>query len=400
VNVVVPNQTSSAAHPGAGVHLYRVAIVLWVGLTAFCTIRSYVQPGKHSVYPIYMHAAKDWSAGHDVYAYIPGEDVFRYGPTAAAFLSLLQPLGDALGGALWRLLGMALVAFGMNAFLRDALPIQLSRLERSLAFILVWPLLLQNANNGQANVHLLGLLLWSVADVAQGRLWRAACLLAISCMIKPYVLALAGLLVLIEPRLSWRLVVTLSAALALPFATQSPTYVLQQYRSWLHHLALGDRTSASLELVYRDVQLLFRVAQWPISHLAYQAIEVVAGLIFAGIVVYGRYLHQARRELLTVAFALGGAWMTVFGPATEACTYLLLAPATAAILLLDGSIWSRVVVGLLIATCAAALFPDDWRVQALGVQPIAGLLLIGVLARRCGKWHNRCSFPTEFRVAA
>jgi hypothetical protein len=70
--------------------------------------------------------------------------------------------------------------------------------------------------------------------------------------------------------------------------------------------------------------------------------------------------------------------MTVLGPATESCTYLLLAP-TAALAAVTRRGWaSRVAYALLAATVAAGLFPNDWQVQAFGPQPIAALLLLVV----------------------
>ena len=354
----------------------------------------------HTVYPIYSHAAENWLAGRDVYDYTPGLDAYRYGPSASVLFVVLKPLGDAWGGVLWRVGGVLILAGGLVAFMRHVVPMSLTLLESALVFLLVWPLLLQNVNNGQANPHLIGLALWAVADLAQGRLWRSAAMLAAAFVIKPYILALAGLLVLIEPRLILRLIVTVGATLLLPYAVQSTAYVNQQYQSWFRHTMADDRSHGPLPQAYRDLQLLLRVYLQPIARSTYQLTEIAAGLLMAGVIATGRYLNRPPKELLTIAVTLSCCWMTVFGPASEGCTYLLLGPAAVISTILNPGYLSRSAVALLVAVCAASLFPNDYRVQTLGVHPIAGLIVLGVTIRQCLRWRNRSSFPTERRIAA
>ena len=103
--------------------------------------------------------------------------------------------------------------------------------------------------------------------------------------------------------------------------------------------------------------------------------------------------------------------MTLCGPATESCTYILLAPVLAwAVLeamLRKGPVWSR-----MIPWCSFALFglsqftswvPESFRMPFIGVLPAAGvLLLVGLVeasVRDLMKSSSMSSVQSEFRLA-
>jgi hypothetical protein len=81
---------------------------------------------------------------------------------------------------------------------------------------------------------------------------------------------------------------------------------------------------------------------------------------------------------------VGCGWMTVFGPATESSTYVLLGPVAAGALLRAwlrrSPAWSWALVGagygILVATQVTTWFPWGRAFQTLGPQPLAGLLLL------------------------
>jgi hypothetical protein len=76
--------------------------------------------------------------------------------------------------------------------------------------------------------------------------------------------------------------------------------------------------------------------------------------------------------------------MTVFGPATESCTYILLGPSLAWALVeawqdqkpLLTRVWLAGAYGLLVATSMSCWFPSGARLQSLGLQPLAGLMFL------------------------
>src|SRR5205807_1777725 len=84
-----------------------------------------------------------------------------------------------------------------------------------------------------------------------------------------------------------------------------------------------------------DLRLLLRVWVAQLPHGVYPLIEVATGAAVAGLCLAARLRAWPRAELLTLLTGLGCCWMTVFGPATESCTYVLIAPTLAAALLLS-----------------------------------------------------------------
>jgi len=371
--------------------LARVAVFLWMALVVVCAARAALRPASHTVYPVYSYAARAWLAGGDLYVLVPQYDYFRYSPLMAATFVPWLALGDAAGGALWRAFGAALLAGGMGSWLRDSNFCERRGLSPPLSppviFLLVWPFALQNINNGQSNPHMLGLLLYGVAGATAGRLWQSAVCFALAVLIKPYVLAVALLVAVARPALAPRLAVALSAGVALPFLFQHPAYVAGQYVAWIRHFADNDRSDFPLRGCYRDLALLFRVYLVPLPPRAYHAIQVAAGIAMAAVVWMYRRQPGARAtetpslalrtdsQTIALAFALGSIWVTVFGPATESCTYLLLAPVLAAAVV-TGDAAPRLAYALFAVTIAASLFPGDWRMQALGLQPAGGLILL------------------------
>jgi hypothetical protein len=372
----------------------RLAVVLWVTLTLACAARAALRPAGHTVYPVYAHAARAWLCAGDLYVLVPHYDYFRYSPLMAATFVPWLALGDAAGGALWRVLGATLLAGGLWSWLRE----RRGSSPPALNFLLVWPFALHNINNGQSNPHMLGLLLFGVAGAASGRLWPSAICFALAVLIKPYVLAVALLVAVAQPRLWPRLAAALAAGVALPFLFQHPGYVAGQYAAWIRHFADNDRSDFPLRGCYRDLALLFRVYLVPLSPRAYQAIQVAAGLAmacavrsFAGRASDGLEYPSLARPANTAAavidraFALGSIWVTAFGPATESCTYLLLAPVLAAAVADSRNALPRLAYALFAITIAASLFPGDWRVQALGLQPAGGLVLLAWMSVRAGR---------------
>jgi hypothetical protein len=351
-----------------------LAVGLWVACTAICAVGAIRKPQSHTVYPIYSYAARAWQQGEELYVCVPQLDFYRYCPTFAALTTLLLPLGDAWGGAVWRLIGVVILAAGLHRWCR-VLAAGDSPALRGLMYLLIVPFLIQNVHNGQVNTLLMGMLLLAAADAKEDRLGRSAGWFAAAILIKPYVIAIAGLVVLTRPRLAPRLVLAIVAGLAVSFLFQSPGYVFDAHLEWLHHLTGNDRSNASVRGQYRDLGMVIRRYIAPIAPVAVLAISAVAGLGLA-------LLTWIRRLDLRTAFDLGCCWATVFGPATESCTYLLIAPSLIDRVLSQpgaAGFWPRVSYSLLVGTACAAFFPNGWQVQITGPQPIAAAILLAHL---------------------
>lgn len=361
----------------------RLALGLWLAITLVCAGLAVSKPHSHTIYPIFSFVGGEWAAGRDIHVLLPGYDYYRYSPTLAAFFVLWQPLGDGWGGAVWRLLGMTLLVSGLLSWARHVWQRRRPTEQIGLWLLMITPMLLQNVHNGQSNPHMLGLLLLGTADATAGRLWRSAIWFGGAILIKPYVVAIPALIALSDRRLIPRLAVALAVGLAVPFLTQSPDYVVSQYANWFHHLSGNDRSTLPLREAFRDYGLLFRAYLTALPPMVLLGISATAGLGMARAVWVDRTLRRSRAEKIGGAFALGSCWITVLGPATEGCTYLLLAPALVARLLARPGAsgwWLRISYALFVGTIAASMFPQEWRVQVWGPQPVAGLLFLSVVA--------------------
>jgi hypothetical protein len=366
----------------------RTAIAVWFVALVILGAKALVWPHRHSVYPIFAQAGQDWLHSGDLYETPAGQEPYRYSPLVAAFFAPFSLLPDGPAGLLWRLLSAAALLGGLAWWSRNALPTPLTGRQRGLLFLLVAPLALGNVHNGQANLLVLGLLLVAVAACASGRFNLAALCLAVACVFKVYPIALGLLLAALEPRrLGPRLLLALVLGFALPFLLQRPDYVAAQYGRWIEHMALNDRQLLEPLCWYRDARLL--CSRWivPMSYGTYQAVEVIAGVVMAVVCLRARRIGMAHARAMALGIAC--CWMTALGPATESVTYVLIAPTLAWLLVTaaaDGhpaglrAVWLTS-YGILVAAQAVAVLPAGWgrAIQALGPQPLAGLLLLGGL---------------------
>jgi hypothetical protein len=190
-------------------------------------------------------------------------------------------------------------------------------------------------------------------------------------------------------RLGGRLLVALLIGFGLPFLFGRFDYVLDQYTAWMRHLAADDRQTWPLAGGYRDLRMLFRLWLMPLSAGTFLALQLLVAGIIASVCLVNRARTGSPRAFLTTALVLGCCWMTVFGPATESSTYMLLAPALAWAVLGSSSREPRaiaafpglvaIVFALFLTSQVMLWFPGGVWLQNLGTQPLAGLLLFGCL---------------------
>jgi hypothetical protein len=158
---------------------------------------------------------------------------------------------------------------------------------------------------------------------------------------------------------------------------------------WLDYLLSESRDHLPVMVAYRDLRLLLRVWFVPLSPHAYLAIQLVSAAVAALVCRIGQRRGWPSCRLLTLLLGLGCCWMTVLGVATESATYILVGPTVAwamveawlqrRSLVVRGLVFSS--YGLLLAAQLANWFPGSGYVHALGVQPLATLILIaGLLA--------------------
>ena len=376
----------------------RAAVLAWLTVFLIVAGRSLLTPARsHNTYPTFANSARNWMGGQDLYRQhdaLGWYDDFRYSPIVAVSLVPISLLPDGPGGVLWRLINLGALLGAAVWWARSAALPFLQRNHLALLLILLLPLSAGNVNNGQSNPLVLGLLLAAVAGVSQERWNLAACFLAVACLFKVYPIALGLLLVALYPRqLPIRLGLALAVGLLLPFLLQRPDYVARQYSVWLDYLLSENRDQLPITATYRDLRLLVRAWYRPLSPHVYMAIQLVTAAGAALACLAGQRRGWSSRRLLPLLLGLGCCWMTVFGVATESATYILLGP-TVAWGLLEAWLGRRWVVGglflssygLFVASKMANWFPCSAYVHGLGVQPLAGLILLaGLLSAEIGR---------------
>lgn len=367
------------------------AALIWGVLCLALLVRSYLAPTRQTVWHDYGAAGRAWIAGTDAYNLDHGDDIvippmsgYRYAPVVSVLLAPFGVLSDEYGNVLWRLFSVCCFVAAFAWYLRDALPggELLTDKNKTILWLLLLPLTLASVNNGQANVLLVGLLVGGVAAVVKERWNLAAALLAGACLLKLYPLAIAILLILIHPRqLGWRFLVAVTLGLAIPFACQAPSYVFHQYENWLTLVGSDDRREFPFTQGYRDFYLLTRVIGAPMAPKAYLCVQLAAAALVAGVGLLGRFRSWPAKYLVTTLFTLGCAWMVLFGPSVESCTYIQIAPVLAWALLdawqSSSPRWSKYALGLVFTLFLGSYLTGwfresrDWLYLA---QPIAALI--------------------------
>jgi hypothetical protein len=226
-------------------------------------------------------------------------------------------------------------------------------------------------------------------------------------MLKLYPISSALLLVLIHPRkFGIRFAMAMAICLALPFLFQRFDYVWRQYQLWANYMIIEDRSTWGLADTNLDFQLLCRVWWREISLSTYRFVELGAAGIFAGIILLMKRAGRPALRLQYMALALSCVWMTVFGPATESPTYVLLAPCVAWSVVSsrprqDGRLafsLQRLSYLLLASALLSGMFRffiTSYRTQ--GPQPLGGLVfLAGLLASELS-WRQQ---PVERAISA
>jgi Glycosyltransferase family 87 len=398
-----PNPTSETRNPKSGrqspfgfrVSDYRVPVLIWGVILAVTCLHGLFRPGDHSTFPCFREGGQHWLEGDPLYQEIGTS--CRYSPLFHIFMVPFTVIPIGLGSLLWRLLNTAVFLGGMFCWMRTLLPANLGVMQKSLLFLLPIPLAFGSLFNGQANLLMVGLMLLTLASIQAEQWKRGALWLTLSCMLKAYPLALGLVLMLIYPRrFAVPFLVFIALDLALPFAMHRPEYVAQQYANWGRALHSDDRSDMPFHRAYRDLWLLCRRLQLPLSKMGYHGVQLGTALLVAAATWWISRRRADRRMVLNTAFGYSCCWMILCGPATESCTYVVLGPTLAwAIIEAWRSNSSPWVKGLLLGSCGlflscllASMFPFVALYHSWGPHPFGALLLTAAvvwLAARPGE---------------
>lgn len=379
------------------------ALAVWLVIFLGLALRTLANPSRATAFTVYRLAGSHWLSAQHLYGDWRG---FVYSPIAAVFFAPFGNLPPGWGNLCWTWLNAGLFLLGVAAVLASGIYPGIKPRHRGIVFLLLVPLVLGNLDTGQANPTVIGLLLLAVAAVSAERWSLAAFCVAIATYFKIYPLAVGLILFLIAPRkFGWRLLLALLVLGVLPFLFQHWSYVSAQYHEWIATRSADDRRLYPLKDVPLDLWfLLVRLGHLPIPGLAYSAFQVLSGGAIALFCLVGERKNWPKERVLAGMLALVCIWMTLFGPATELQTYVLLAPAAVLTLinafLYPRSIWLR--VGLLVvyllmvlAVARTSFLPSQKGLWILTIQPVAALVFLACCVGWLlgGSWRRQSPMP-------
>ena len=314
--------------------LLLAALSLWFLCVIVVCVRSYQHPGLHSVFPAYRNAGIAWL--HQEQIYETGGSAFLYSPLVAALYSPFALISQNVSEVLWRLLlGLALP---LSLWFNARALFGFSQKELACLLLLILPLTLSNLNNGQANIILIVLLLAATGAVLQSHWWTCAFCASLAVYWKIYPVVFALLLATIFPnKLGLRMFLALGGLFIISLLLQKPSTCWRSAGARAGSPALSMKALLGFVLGFIGgpvvvvvlVYLILRLIGIPISMMWWKVVEAIAGLIAAAICLVGRIRRQSPVTLVFGAMSLAIIWMLLFGPATEAATYILIAVPSA-----------------------------------------------------------------------
>jgi hypothetical protein len=203
----------------------------WAAWTAwaalFLTISILIIAGSdHSVVSTYRDATIQWFAGGDIYT--DTGHGFLYLPIAAILFAPFAWLPTAACEIAWRFVAIGGFAIGVRRLGR-----LLERGESDSTFAVLTlaalPPALACARNGQSTLIMAGLMMLACVNLAERRSGWAVLWATLAVALKPLAIVMLLLAPFMDRRLIGRVAIGLVIVLCLPFLTQRPSYVLDQY---------------------------------------------------------------------------------------------------------------------------------------------------------------------------
>jgi alpha-1,2-mannosyltransferase len=370
------------------------ALGIW--LLAFLGIAGDVirRPVSHSTTPTYRAAATNWWAGIDPYTY-NSHSGFFYFPQAAILYTPFTWGPVLLGDLLWRAAVFALFAYALSRLARFFLA-QDGHVRPGTFLILTLlavPSSLASLRNAQFDLPLAALIILAMAEIAAARWVAATIWLCLAVALKPLAvvpLLLFGALYLrtLAPRLALGLVVTF----LLPFINPHPAFVANEYRRCAQTLLWAAQPH---EPKFSDLSALFEHLHLTLPDTAWTALRLIIALAFLGLGALA--LHRRGRPGAAWSIgALAAAYLVLFNPRTETCSYVLLAPFTASLALLEWPArrWLAWALGVGSICCACDAIPGLFHLTDRWLKPLVALLFVPVIiafiaAKRGDPRHHR-----------
>lgn len=278
-----------------------------------------------TVVPAYREGALSWIAGEIIYKHL-GVGGFTYLPQAAILFIPFSLSSVIAGEVAWRLVNIAVFSLGIFNFAGLAGGRSGKKLFPLMTLVTL-PMAWDCARNGQATLALTGLMLLAVVDVAQQRWWRATLWLSLGISVKPLMIVLVLLIMAIDRPMSWRIAVGMLVTVLVPFLTQHPGYVMEQYAACWKNFTTAAHVGAA-EGGWTSPFHALRLIGATVPEQAQTVLRLAAALGTLVLCWVSRRRHDAVGSAVFV-FSLSVAYLMLFSPRTENNTYAMLGPAMA-----------------------------------------------------------------------
>jgi hypothetical protein len=299
----------------------RFAWASWATLF-LVTAAIIVHDNTRSVLAVYRFGALQWIAGQRMYE-LSGIGGFTYLPQAAILYIPFALFPPAASEVLWRLASITVFAVGLRRFGRLAEEEKDGDLFAVMTFVAI-PMAWDCARNGQATLAMTGFMLLAVAALGRGRRWWPALWLALAVSVKPLAIVLVLLISAVEWDMTWRTAVSMFILAFVPFLTQHPAYVAEQYAACFQNMTI----SAHVGVVAKGWTTPFtalRAAGIDVPERIQTSIRFVAAAATLAICWRVRR-KQADASFAFSSYALTALYLILFSPRTENNTYVMLGP--------------------------------------------------------------------------
>jgi hypothetical protein len=335
---------------------------LWGAAAIVISILVVIHPkNSNSICILFAQSSQNWWTGQALY-FMRSIDGFLYFPQFAIIYTPFAALGNPIYLAgLWRLAKLlspknAALVFAFGSF---------AALAPTIASI----------RCGQANLHIAGFLLNITVELARRKWSIAALYLLVALAVKPIIFVALLLSAAIYRPMRWRLALGLAIFLLVPFATQNPHYVWNQYSvcySKLRMAALPYRPFCDLRGIFWAI--------WVIPQNVLTVIQMIAAIATLALcLLASRWWQEPARSVFVAAF--GACYLMLFNPRTESNSYVILSAIfaiPAAVLLLDDL---RPFPGIILIVIGICFSCDGWAYHQTEpwLKPLTCAVLIGFL---------------------
>jgi hypothetical protein len=310
----------------------RLATAAWIGWIVFFSAVAILvahNPMAHEDCHVYAAASHDWWAGQDVYGHNVRIDGFLYLPQFAILYTPFYLMGPLIGGLAWRAMAWILYATGMWRISKVLAPHHYLAIF-ALATAAAMPQGVASLRNGQANLHIAGLMLQTGAELSQRNWWRATFWLVAGVVIKPIMIVMLLLSAAVYRPLIPRLIVGVIFVALLPFATQRTDFVISEFRAYNDVLKVSSEPPnfyCNIRGLIGHMGLIAHL-DWKMSQTTFKVMSLLAAGATLWLCLQGSW---RRSESVRVYYLLGFAavFLMLFNPRTESNSYVILAPIVA-----------------------------------------------------------------------